>query len=302
MIWSQRPARGLGALLIAATATALWACGDGSDQLRLVGSVERTQLELVAPASEVILEIPVSRGDHVMRGQRIVNLDATVALAEVARAEASLAGARTAERIAQQELDRATQLRRGNVASQQELERAELSREEARARQRAAGALLDVAHKRVSDLDLHAPADATVDQLPYEVGERVPAGAVVAVLLEDGAPWVRVWIPEPSVALVYPGTRAEIEIDGFEGRGSPFAGFVLDVSREPGFTPHYALTERDRVHLVYEARVEIAEPPRALRPGVPAEVRLHLEPVLRALEPPSGYPTDAASQPQPSAP
>jgi hypothetical protein len=49
---------------------------------------------------------------------------------------------------------------------------------------------------------------------------------------------------------------------------------VLDVAREPEFTPHYALTERDRVHLVYETRVRIENAPAELRPGVPAEVEL----------------------------
>jgi HlyD family secretion protein len=47
---------------------------------------------------------------------------------------------------------------------------------------------------------------------------------------------------------------------------------VLDVAREPEFTPHYALTERERVHLVYEARVAIEDSPTTLRPGIPAEV------------------------------
>ena len=51
-------------------------------------------------------------------------------------------------------------------------------------------------------------------------------------------------------------------------------GRVLDVAREPEFTPHYALTERDRVHLVYETRVRIEDAPASLRPGVPAQVRL----------------------------
>ena len=73
---------------------------------------------------------------------------------------------------------------------------------------------------------------------------------------------------------VVPGTPAEIRIDGI---GQALHGSVLDVSREPEFTPHYALTERDRVHLVYETRVRIHDAPASLRPGVPAEVKLLVE-------------------------
>ena len=55
-------------------------------------------------------------------------------------------------------------------------------------------------------------------------------------------------------------------------------GSVLDVAREPAFTPHYALTERDRVHLVYEARVRLLDAPPGLRPGLPAEVEISAQP------------------------
>jgi HlyD family secretion protein len=147
----------------------------------------------------------------------------------------------------------------------------ELERAEAHARRREAEALLAAAIKRRQDLELKAPAAGTLDQIPFEPGERVPAGAVVAVILEDGDPWVRVWIPEDRFARVGPGTRAEIRIDGLAGT---LGGHVLDVAREPEFTPHYALTERDRVHLVYEARVRIEDAPAGIRPGLPAEVRI----------------------------
>jgi HlyD family secretion protein len=182
------------------------------------------------------------------------------------------------------ELARLQRLRKQRVASEQDFERAELARDEAGARLRASEAGLEAARKRMHDLELAAPGAAVVDQLPYEVGERVPAGAVLVVLLAEGTPWVRVWVPENAVVHVRPGGPAEITIDGIGSAEAPrrLAGKVLDVSREPGFTPHYALTERERVHLVYETRVEISDAPDGLRPGVPATVRLELNPVLVA--------------------
>ena len=96
-----------------------------------------------------------------------------------------------------------------------------------------------------------------------------PAGGVVVVLLQDGDPWVRVWVPQERAAAIGPGMRAHITIDGIAGM---LTGSVLDVSREPEFTPHYALTERDRVHLVYETRIRIHDAPATLRPGMPAQV------------------------------
>jgi len=247
------------------------ACTPASDGLVVVGTVERTSVELVAPVSEVIVRIPVERGQRVAAGTLLVQLDTTLAEADVAQAEANLAGARTGERVAVADVARAIELRRGNFASQQDLERAELARDEAAARLREARARLEAAHKRKSDLTLSAPVPGVVDQLPYEVGERVPAGAVVAVLLADEEPWVRVWIPERSAALLAPGTAADIQIDGIP---RILSGSVLEVAHEASFTPHYALTERDRVHLVYETRIGITDAPFGLRPGLPARVTI----------------------------
>ena len=236
-----------------------------------MGTVERTQIELVSPVSESIVAVNARRGERVEKGRVLVQLDATFARADVARAEAGLASARTAELVARQELERMRRLRQSRVASDQDLDRATLARDEGAARLRDAEAQLDAARKHEADLSLASPVDGVLDQLPFDAGERVPAGASLAVVLADDAPWVRVWVPEESYVRVLPGTPAEVRIDGIE---RPIAGSVLDVSRDPEFTPHYALTERDRVHLVYETRVGLLDAPPQLRPGVPAQVRI----------------------------
>jgi HlyD family secretion protein len=268
MIAADRLAWTLGAALLL-----LVGCDAPDDGVALVGTVERTLVEIVTPASEVIVEIAVERGQRVAPGQMLVRLDPTLAEAEVARAQARLSGTQTGVIVAQHELERAQDLRGARVASEQALERAQLERSEAYARLREAEAGVAVARKQRRDLDLTAPVAGVVDQIPFDRGERVPLGAVVAVLLQDGDPWVRVWIPEDRFVDVQPGTQAEIEIDGLDGA---LQGQVLDVAREPEFTPHFALTERDRAHLVYEARVEIRGAPATLRPGIPADVRLLL--------------------------
>ena len=77
---------------------------------------------------------------------------------------------------------------------------------------------------------------------------------------------------------------AELEV-GYQTlvEGSPqWNTLSLTPTLEASFTPHYALTERERVHLVYQARVEIDDAPEALRPGAPAEVRLQLPPAASA--------------------
>jgi HlyD family secretion protein len=253
------------------TCLACIGCGNDAPELSLVGTVERTEVELVAPVSETLIAVHAQRGERVQPGKLLIELDPTYARVEVARAAAALVAAHSAQLVARQEHERARHLRSDHVLSQQDLDRARLAEDEARARVREAEAQVAASHKRKADLSLVAPVAGVVDQLPFDAGERVPAGAVLAVILSDGMPWVRVWVPEESYVRVAPGTPAEIEIDGV---GRTLRGSVLDISRDPEFTPHYALTERDRVHLVYETRVGILDAPTDLRPGAPAQVRI----------------------------
>jgi HlyD family secretion protein len=257
-------------------------CREESGDLFLVGTVERTLLEISSPVAEVIVEVPVARGQHVEAGAVLVRLDPLLAEADLAAAQAAVAGAQTQSEVAEQGHRRGVGLHRSGVASDEVLDRARLAHDEARAGLRSAMARMSAAQKRLNDTTLRAPASATVDQIPFDVGERVAAGSVVAVLLADGRPWVRVWVPERAFARVGPGTVAEVRIDGISG---PLRARVLDLAREPAYTPHYALTERERVYLVYQARIEIEDAPAALRPGAPAEVRIALPPLAAAKSP-----------------
>jgi HlyD family secretion protein len=237
----------------------------------LAGTVERTTLEITAPISEVIVEIPTSPGSRVTIDQEVVLLDTEVADAELKAFEAALAAAQASLVEAEQEFQRKAELSRRRVASKQELGRARRQRDEAMAVAAEREARILQARRRVRDLTLRSPDAGVVDQLPFEVGERVPPGAVVAVVQTDDSPWVRVWIPARAVALLTPEARAEVKIVGLPDW---FSGRVEEVARQPEFTPHFALTERESAHLVYRARVVLTDAPADLRPGLPALVKL----------------------------
>src|SRR5262249_5767581 len=153
------------------------------------------------------------------------------------------------------ELTRARNLNAGGVASPEALDRGRTQRDAARATRDAARAELAEADAALAEARVHlerlavrAPRDGHVDALPFEVGERPPAGAVVVVMLAAGSPYARVYVPEPVRAQVAPGDRATIRIDGVEGE---FAAHVRTVSQDAAFTPYFALTERDRGRLSY---------------------------------------------------
>ncbi len=123
-------------------------------------------------------------------------------------------------------------------------------------------------------LSVRAPRPGRVDALPFELGERPPAGSVVAILLAADPPFARVYVPEPVRARIANGSRARIRVAGLDGE---LDGTVRTLSHEAAFTPYYALTQYDRGRLSYLAEVEIdGKAGTELPTGVPVEVRFEL--------------------------
>ncbi len=242
-----------------------------SETYQLVGTVERKTLELAAPVSEVITDIPVRIGDRVEAAQVLVQLDTEVAEAELTAFQAAHNAAQVTLNETEREFARQQRLRKSQVVSQRELDRARQARDEALALTSERLARVKQAEKRLADLTVRALEAGIVDQLPFETGERAPAGGVVAVVLADREPWVRVWIPARAAGRAKPGLEAIVQVQGLD---EPLQGRLEDVSREPEYTPHYALTERERAHLVFEARIVLTDAPADLRPGVAADVTL----------------------------
>ncbi|HKA14631.1 MAG TPA: HlyD family efflux transporter periplasmic adaptor subunit [Myxococcota bacterium] len=271
--------------LAAAAAVAAVACSDDREP-SFVGTLERDRIELIAEASEPIVQRAVAEGDSVKAGDLVLRLDderlaALVAQAEHRRAAAAarIPGAESALTTAERVLARIKTLHASGVAAPEALDRARAQRDAARAERDAARAevsqseaVLAEARVHAERLEVRAPRDATVDALPYELGERPPTGAVVAVLLADDTPYARVYVPEPVRARVVPGARAAVKVDGVKGA---IPGRVRTVSQEAAFTPYYALTERDRGRLAYVAKIDLeGDTARALPTGLPLEVEL----------------------------
>lgn len=147
--------------------------------------------------------------------------------------------------------------------------------EQARATLQEAEAALRDARIRTDRLEVRAPVAGWLEALPYEIGERPPAGGVVAVLLAGEAPYARVYVPESVRVHVLPGTAVRVHVDGLD---EPLRGRVRTVASDASFTPFFALTERDRGRLVYLAKVDLVDPgARSLPSGVPVEVEFEPE-------------------------
>jgi HlyD family secretion protein len=136
-----------------------------------------------------------------------------------------------------------------------------------------AAARRDLLAVDLSRHDIKAPVDGIVDSRLFELGERPVPGQAVLVMLPGRQPHARVYVPEHLRVQVRTGMPAMIYVVGLD---DAIDGRVRWVASEAAFTPYYALTERDRGHLTYLAKVDIVEERERLPDGVPVEVDLML--------------------------
>jgi HlyD family secretion protein len=136
-----------------------------------------------------------------------------------------------------------------------------------------AAARRDLLAVDLSRHDIKAPVDGIVDSRLFELGERPVPGQAVLIMLPGQQPHARIYVPEHLRVQVKAGMPAMIYIDGLD---DAIDGRVRWVALEAAFTPYYALTERDRGHLTYLAKVDIVEERERLPDGVPVEVDLML--------------------------
>lgn len=124
---------------------------------------------------------------------------------------------------------------------------------------------------KLNELTIVATREGVLDSLPYNLGERVPQSAVVAIIQADSRPYARVYIPEPYKYKVHVGARFPIQIDGVE---NAIQGTVRWVSVEPAFTPYRTMTEDDRSRFVYLTEMTLPKQATTLTSGIPLYVEL----------------------------
>lgn len=285
----------------------------------LPGTVEWDRVAVLAETIEPVREVRVAEGADVKAGDVLLVLDTRRTDAELAaaRAERDVARAqldalkngarretiraaraeaarlRTEAENAVRERDRIEGLRRQELVSESDLDRATsaaqaraqaLQSAEARASElengarpediAAASARLAALEARIEALRLArerltvvAPRDGRVDALPFRVGDQPPVGATLASLLAGDAPYARVFVPATLRASIGPGATFSVRIQGVD-KAQPAT--LRTIRSEPAFTPYYALAGDDASRLVYRAELLLTAPEaRQLPAGLP---------------------------------
>jgi len=146
--------------------------------------------------------------------------------------------------------------------------------EDSRAQMEQARASLKLAETQSSYTVLTSPISGAVLVKSSEVGEVVNPGTSILTLADIHHVWLKAYIPETNLSQVKWGQEVIVTTDLHPKKEYP--GKISFISSQAEFTPKQIQTEKERVTLVYRIKVDIPNPDRELKPGMPADGKILL--------------------------
>jgi len=146
--------------------------------------------------------------------------------------------------------------------------------EDVRAQVEQAQASLKLAEAQLSYTVLYAPISGMVLVKSGEMGEVVNPGTSILTLANIENVWLKAYIPETELSKVKWGQEVMVTTDLRPQK--IYQGKISFISSQAEFTPKQIQTEKERVTLVYRIKVDIPNPDRELKPGMPADGKILL--------------------------
>ncbi len=231
-----------------------------------------TTVEVKSKASGEIIDVRVETGDVVRAGQLLVKVDPRVPANALRQAEADLEVAKAQLANAQSQLRRAEELFKTQSITEQEYEASRLQAANANAQLVRAERALEDARIAFEDTDVRAPTDGVIISKAVEVGtviasaiSQVTGGTTLLTMANLDTVQVRALVDETDIGKIQPGMDVTITVDAFPNR--PFRGSVLKIEPQ-------AVTQQNVT--MFPVLVRIPNPGHLLKPGMNAEVEVHV--------------------------
>ncbi len=191
-------------------------------QLESAGSVTGTvrafhKATVTAEAQGRVLKRNTEPGAKVEAGDVLVELEASRARLELARATASREAARTVLTHAERELERGKALRAKGAISVQRLDDLQHGLDRARDELALAKVNRDTARRNLADTRIVAPFAGSVDSLAVNVGDFVAPGTPVATVVDFSKVRIFAGVTAVDAARLEPGSSAEVSFADLGG-------------------------------------------------------------------------------------
>ena len=264
-------------LLLLAIALLLWWMffqkADHADYLTLYGNVDVRQVDIGFRVAGRVGKLNFEEGDFVPAGALMAVLDKQPYADQVKQTLASVISAKTSFDNAELLLKRRQDLIKDGSVSTEDLQNAETNRDIFAANLQQAEAARNVALSNLSFTEAFSPTGGTILSRIREPGTVVNPADPVYTLSVTSPVWIRAYVHEPELGIIYPGMPADVFTDT---KGGPvYKGRIGFISPVAEFTPKTVETTRLRTDLVYRLRIYADNPDKNLRQGMPVTVRLY---------------------------
>ncbi|HEY9076114.1 MAG TPA: efflux RND transporter periplasmic adaptor subunit [Anaerolineaceae bacterium] len=122
---------------------------------------------------------------------------------------------------------------------------------------------------------VYSPIGGVVLTRAIEPGEIATPGGTLLVVGDLRTLTLTVYVPEDRYGQIALGQTYPVSVDSFPGQAFP--GVVTYIAGKAEFTPRNVQTVQGRKNTVYAVRLALDNPNLALKPGMPADVRLGRE-------------------------
>jgi len=218
--------------------------------LEASGAVEQTEYQLAPAMAGRIETVTVGEGDAVKAGAVIARLDTRALKLQLSQANSGVDAAKAAVKQAK------------NDGTKAEVKAAE-------ARLEQAEAAVKLAKVQLTYAVVTAPQGGVVSAVAANAGQNASPGKTIATISDTSDLFVRVFVPETRIGDVKLGAAAEARTDSSD---ATYPGTVEFIASQAEFTPNNVETKEQRVKLVYEVRLRLADTSGVLKAGMPVDV------------------------------
>ena len=244
--------------------------GDIRTTISLTGSIQPwKEVNIVPDVPGKVARIYVKEGDRVEQGQVLAELDTRTARLQLEQAEAGLTVAQASFNSASKDWERMQDLHEKGTVSPQQVEKAQLGYEAAKAQLQQAKSGLKLARHYLDVSLMKAPFGGIITGKSMNEGEYInpamggmgPGGGSVVTLMDLSRVKIEVHVSERDVGNIHIGQEARITVDTYRGR--VFTGKVFNVN-----------PTADPMTRSFVVEITVANPQMELRAGMFARVEI----------------------------
>ncbi|HEX5628356.1 MAG TPA: efflux RND transporter periplasmic adaptor subunit, partial [Usitatibacteraceae bacterium] len=195
----------------------------------ITGSVQpERRADLRAEVSAIVLQVLRENGDVVRRGDLLVRLDDTAIRDGLASAESANRAASQAYEQAERQFERMRTLRGSGMASAQQVEDAEVRRNNAQSDVESAKTRVVLARQQLQRTEVRAPFDGVVSERKVSAGDTAQVGKELLKVIDPASMRFEGLVSADNIGSVQAGQKVSFRVNGYPDQ--EFTGKVRRVN------------------------------------------------------------------------